>query len=55
MNRVWKRETLRHVDAWACREGCPEDDEDQKRAELAPGELPADAAQDPEKDLARDR
>ena len=33
MNRVWHRETLRYVDAWACRDGTPEDDEDKtKRA-----------------------
>jgi hypothetical protein len=30
MNRVWNRETLRHVDAWACRDGTPEDEEDRK-------------------------
>ena len=30
MNRIWHRETLRFVDAWACREGTPEDDEDAK-------------------------
>ncbi|KAI9879613.1 MAG: hypothetical protein M1830_007973 [Pleopsidium flavum] len=30
MNRIWHRETLRFVDAWACREGTPEDDEDTK-------------------------
>jgi len=30
MNRIWNRETLRHVDAWACRDGTPEDDEDKK-------------------------
>ncbi len=28
MNKIWHRETLRFVDAWACREGTPEDDED---------------------------
>ena len=27
MNRIWGRETLRLVDRWACREGCPEDEE----------------------------
>ncbi|KEY68731.1 hypothetical protein S7711_00603 [Stachybotrys chartarum IBT 7711] len=26
MNRIWSRETLRHVDGWACREGKPEDE-----------------------------
>ena len=25
MNKLWNRETLRFVDAWACREGTPED------------------------------
>ncbi|KAI9894978.1 MAG: hypothetical protein M1814_000199 [Vezdaea aestivalis] len=28
MNKFWDRETLRYVDAWACRAGTPEDDED---------------------------
>ncbi|KAK3363470.1 HCO3 transporter family-domain-containing protein [Lasiosphaeria hispida] len=27
MNRIWSRETLRFVDAWACREGRPEDED----------------------------
>lgn len=30
MNRIWRREVLRFVDAWACREGTPEDDEDRR-------------------------
>lgn len=30
MNRIWNRETLRYVDAWACKEGTPEDDEDRE-------------------------
>jgi len=30
MNRLWRREVLRFVDAWACREGTPEDDEDHR-------------------------
>lgn len=30
MNRIWNRETLRYVDAWACRDGTPEDDEDRR-------------------------
>lgn len=30
MNKIWPRETLRFVDAWACREGTPEDDEDAR-------------------------
>jgi len=28
MNKLWNREILKFVDAWACREGTPEDDED---------------------------
>lgn len=28
MKRWWPREALRFVDAWACRKGTPEDDED---------------------------
>ncbi|KAJ5317510.1 hypothetical protein PENANT_c036G09780 [Penicillium antarcticum] len=30
MKRWWPREVLRFVDAWACREGTPEDEEDEK-------------------------
>lgn len=30
INRIWNRETLRFVDAWACRDGTPEDDEDRR-------------------------
>lgn len=29
MNRIWNKETLRFVDAWACRPGTPEDNKDQ--------------------------
>lgn len=29
MNRVWNREVLRYVDAWACRDGTPEGDLDR--------------------------
>ena len=36
MNRIWNREILRYVDAWACRDGAPEDDED-RRAESRKG------------------
>ena len=28
MNRLWPSETLRFVDAWACRKGTPEDEID---------------------------
>ncbi|KAJ5833409.1 hypothetical protein N7474_001720 [Penicillium riverlandense] len=37
MKRWWPREVLRFVDAWACREGTPEDDEDA-RDKSSPGE-----------------
>ncbi|KAL2013701.1 hypothetical protein VTN00DRAFT_1226 [Thermoascus crustaceus] len=30
MKRWWRRDVLRFVDAWACREGTPEDDEDER-------------------------
>ena len=30
MNKIWRREVLRFVDAWACREGTPEDDEERR-------------------------
>lgn len=30
MKRWWPREVLRFVDAWACREGTPEDEEDAR-------------------------
>ncbi|KAL8827896.1 MAG: hypothetical protein Q9170_006832 [Blastenia crenularia] len=46
MNRLWHRETLRFVDAWACRKGTPEDDKDLLAGEIneksAPGQSPAD-------------
>lgn len=29
MNKLWDRDTLRFVDAWACKDGTPEDDEDR--------------------------
>ena len=30
MVKIWNRETLRYVDAWACRDGTPEDDQDRE-------------------------
>ena len=39
MNKIWKRDTLRYVDAWACKEGTPEDDED-RAAEIEKGARP---------------
>lgn len=30
LNKVWNREVLKFVDAWACKEGTPEGDEDRK-------------------------
>lgn len=29
MNRIWNKETLRFVDAWACRPGTPEDNKNE--------------------------
>ncbi|KAF2187234.1 nonglycosylated anion transporter [Zopfia rhizophila CBS 207.26] len=31
MNKMWNREILRYVDAWACREGTVEDEEDRRK------------------------
>ncbi|KAL1860074.1 hypothetical protein Plec18170_002023 [Paecilomyces lecythidis] len=39
MKRWWNREVLRFVDAWACREGTPEDDEDAERREAEEREV----------------
>ena len=33
MKRLWQREVLRFVDAWACREGTPENDGDERSRE----------------------
>jgi hypothetical protein len=41
MNRLWDRETLRFVDAWACKDGTPEDDED-RRVGIIIGSAPLD-------------
>lgn len=38
MKRWWPREVLRFVDAWACREGTPEDDEDGRERRNKPHE-----------------
>jgi hypothetical protein len=35
MNKIWSPDVLRYVDRWACREGTPEDGEDERRASLA--------------------
>lgn len=42
MNKLWRRDTLRFVDAWACRDGTPEDDEDRpfEREKKAPSDIP---------------
>lgn len=36
MRKWWPREVLRFVDAWACREGTPEDDEDAEKVASLP-------------------
>ena len=46
MNKVWNRETLRYVDAWACRDGTPEDEEDRlAKATLAAEDVKLNAMQ----------
>jgi hypothetical protein len=35
MNKMWSPEVLRYVDRWACRDGTPEDVEDERRASLS--------------------
>lgn len=38
MNKLWSKEALRFVDAWACRDGTPEDDEERNAVtESGPG------------------
>ncbi|KAG0650325.1 transporter [Hyphodiscus hymeniophilus] len=39
MNKLWGRETLRFVDAWACKEGIPEDDEDRRNGSISTREV----------------
>lgn len=49
MNRIWHKDTLRFVDAWACRDGTPEDDEET----VIPREkLAAPERKDPEERIA---
>lgn len=42
MNKLWKRDTLKFVDAWACKDGTPEDDEDRpaEREKHCPPDIP---------------
>lgn len=47
MNRWWPREVLRFVDAWACREGTPEDDEDAQAKDERPAEDTFDTSSPP--------
>lgn len=44
MKKWWPREVLRFVDAWACREGTPEDDEDAEKLAASPTQEPSDGA-----------
>ena len=44
MNRIWRRETLTYVDAWACRVGTPEEDED-KKANIAENDQAAEGVE----------
>lgn len=38
MKRIWNRDALRYVDAWACKEGTPEDEEDARMLQAARAE-----------------
>ncbi|OJJ48348.1 hypothetical protein ASPZODRAFT_1570089 [Penicilliopsis zonata CBS 506.65] len=42
MVRWWRREVLRFVDTWACREGSPEDDEDSAKEMASRAEVEAE-------------
>lgn len=43
MNKIWNRETLRFVDAWACRDGTPEDEnQPENHSENLKTQNPAD-------------
>ena len=46
MPRMWNRDYLRYVDAWACRDGSPEDDEDRRKGILPPRTIPERNASD---------
>ena len=41
VKKWWPREVLRFVDAWACREGTPEDDEDSEKMAGLPVQEPS--------------
>jgi hypothetical protein len=43
---MWNRDYLRYVDAWACRDGSPEDDEDRMKGILPAGTTPGRNASD---------
>jgi hypothetical protein len=43
MNKIWSPDVLRYVDRWACRDGTPEDVEDERRASLASQQYPSEA------------
>ncbi|KAL8857627.1 MAG: hypothetical protein Q9178_005792 [Gyalolechia marmorata] len=41
LTKLWNRETLRFVDAWACRKGTPEDDKDLLAGEVSEKDSPS--------------
>ena len=43
LTKLWNRETLRFVDAWACRKGTPEDDKDLLAGEVSEKDNPSPA------------
>lgn len=44
MNKMWHRDTLRYVDAWACRDGTPDDEKDKPSLVEEPIQSPNIAA-----------
>lgn len=54
MNKLFNREVLRYVDAWACQDGTPEDDEDRRRGIESSGrDHDADHVDEDQLDLRR--
>ena len=49
MNRIWSKDTLRFVDAWACRDGTPEDGEEiiAEREKASAAEAPSKGPDEP--------
>ncbi|KAK0801983.1 hypothetical protein LTR75_008453 [Friedmanniomyces endolithicus] len=44
MGRIWNKDVLRYVDGWACRDGCPEDDDEKSEQRDGEGDDPPNDA-----------